>query len=248
LLFTLYRSPIGTKVIPSSLLHHFDGTSLEKHTFPSNCLVGLDKTDEPGVLYLCLSFSMTVHSNNEHDIILEKVSYNRNQIDSNVHLFASEAFFILANICVEQVFPTLCLANRISTITTNFSKDSLSKLEDNPHYKHMRPLFHFVAGYIEFVQELIMSDSLSPAELLRLGGISSLMLLLDLKSVDDYVNFVLKQVKNNMQNLTFQDRIQYFSLTRCLYTEARTRFPILYQIFKQNKEMLNIRDSNFLYE
>ena len=255
LLFELYKSPVRDKAIPSIIHSHFENDSLKKHALKSNCLVGIDESYEPGALALCLNLSMIIQPSKDCDVLLKNVTYKRNPIDAEVYLSASEAFYILANICVEQVFPTLCLANRISTKTTNFSKDSLSKLEDDSHYKHMRSLFHFVADYIEHLQELIESDNLSPAELLRLGGISSLMLLIGLKKVNAYVDFVIKQIGNNMKDLTSQQRIQYYSFTRCLYTEARERFPALRKIYSENKNLsftvgryFNYDDMGFLYE
>ncbi len=239
LLLQLYSNPVGKMVIPKRLHTYLDDKELHSIVRKSNCLIGIDEELEPDVLYLCFNFDMYITQEQDTPIFLKNFSYNKENLNYELKLSASDIFHILANICVEQQ------SHRIFSHSDLFEKpifnsDMFIYSDDSANTR----FFRFIGEYIDFMREQIISGTMSLFDILKLGGIPIFEVLYGITEVYDFINNSVGKLMENYEELSRTEKILFYALARCMWTHSQTEFSNVEKLFLYNKKVLK----KILYE
>ncbi|TFG10129.1 hypothetical protein EU534_01365 [Candidatus Heimdallarchaeota archaeon] len=196
LLFDLFHNQLTAKQMPKQLQSYFQTESF-KHN-DEKCLIG--EFSSFGSKYRCLLLSMEIVD--EKKVILRDFQFNDTSLDFCIEMSPIDFFHILSNLIVGGV-SHLC--------------DSMSELE---YFREKRlnkfQVNNFITDYLDYVYNCLISKKMTILDLLRFGGISSLIFLLDQKKeVIENIKELLTDIENLKRFLKY-DKMLLFVLIETL--------------------------------
>ncbi|MHA1419861.1 MAG: hypothetical protein ACTSPO_13160 [Candidatus Heimdallarchaeaceae archaeon] len=233
LLLQLYSNPAGKIAIPKRLHAHLASNELQSMVQKSHCLLGIDEDIEPDVLYLCLNFDMYITQEQDTPVLLKNFSYNKENLNYELKLAASDIFHILANICVEQQLHRI-LSHSDLLEKPIFRSDMFIYSDDSANTR----FFRFVGEYIDFMREQIISGTISLFDILKLGGIPIFQVLYGITEVCDFINNAARKLMENYEELSRTEKIVFYALVRCIWTYSQTEFSNIEKLFLYNKKVI----------
>ena len=241
---TLFQSSIGRSVFPQELQHHFKDVKIHDERYYQRLITSF----EGGQNQHSLGISFTIDENKDLPIIIDDIVYKESKIDKTIYLNARDAFFTFANIC----------ANAYCEGIVPLRKGKAKKpLEKHIHNHIIRPYRSFgeafgktpsfVKDYILYLSNELQKGSISCEYILRMSGPRLLIYLAELQPVQSYLVDILEKL-NNIDNLSRENKIIYFTLLRLLSRFESTNSQITEQLTTKKhllKELANTFQKDF---
>ena len=244
LLRQLFNSEFAKNAFPKSI--HYTFNDIEKlfaEDF-SKCLFGSDEIN----LRNCLNLEV-IEQTETKSIILKNFLFNKKPLEYSIELRPEEAFLLFGNICYNYSYHYIVgemKRNKLQKFDKEFLKnrfqESLESGIKRWGMKHWMPAASlFMVEYIDYLIKSLENGSLKPEKLLRLSGATVLVSLIKYKSVQEYIQSVIKKMKN-VNELTRNELIMYFSLIENLSFEGILGKEVM-DYYKENREViLKIKD------
>ena len=246
----LAQNELTKDVIPKQIMNQHE-TNFGKISPPWPCIAGI--IDEMGH-NRCLSVKLTINEKSNDKIVhlhdfafLQLYGMNMyvNNINSNVYLTPKEAFILFANIC----FTASGLAlYRDSTENEPFNKTKIKQKIDNHYGKFPNIKTGFIyenylvalfcLDYKAYLLEQLTLKTISPSIILRLCGPQVLAaFVIEHPSVEHYIREKIYEVIEQPSNLSFNQKICYFTLLRIAeYWESSEG---IINLLTENKKILD---------
>lgn len=230
-LHLLYQNEYIQKIIPNNFQNHFEQPLpvLDIPSYP--CLSG-DYFENPHTV--CFICNMKISTNYKNPkIILRDLAdinfdYNFYKLDypQEVILSPKEAFFIFANLCVENTLLYGNISNQVFLGSTNPAQSLQNYLlskKNTFYYNSERTKeiteksLSFTLKYLQYIQELLDSGEIKPDSILFQNGLGVLGIMSGVPHVKDYLLKIAKQFQKNYNTYSLIEKTLYFTLIlKCL--------------------------------
>lgn len=194
---------------------------------------------------LCFDGKISIDKNQEQQIVLTDLTYNKKPLNYEVSFTAFEAFMIFSNLIVQTRIESLLESIPTGSYTGNIPKDFFTLqsviTSDSNLFIHT-----FIKNYLEFVSNQVQAGKLTPLSILNYGGISTLILLSNLDTVQNFIKNSIINLLHSSDTLSRVEKIMFFSLTVCLayYIKFKfydeTIFPELKILFSKKEKLETI--------
>ncbi|NHK30367.1 MAG: hypothetical protein FK730_03385 [Asgard group archaeon] len=164
-------------------------------------------------------------------------------IEKEVRLSSKEAFFLFANICTTALL-TEFWYSLIMKKSQSFMPEIIR--EGIREYRQRDPtnvpelnqqIRNFAIDYLEYLLEELQQKKITPEEVLWASGMRLLIFLIEEPIIYQYIQKVKKELIENYQQLTFNQKLMYFCLIR-ISTESDFYRKEAREFFKRNKELV----------
>lgn len=234
LLRQLFKSQIGRSGFPDRFHDLFKNLGKIFGEGFCHCLTGTGGKDE--ILHDCLEVEFNVNVD-EKLIEFSNFIYNENPLKFKVKVSPSEAFHLLANICVSD------LTRDLGTYIKNPDKYDIEKIRDL-HTKESKAIDKrlgrklwssiaetFAIEYFDYLIKGLIEGKITPSEILRLSGPAVLAFLQNYEPVKKYLDEILAKIID-VEKLTRNEQILYFTLLETLSLDRVRDF------YKNNRNLI----------
>ncbi len=241
LLHQIYSLKIGKEIIPKEFYIHFKNNTPPKPEKPFHCLIGIGQYEGHVGLIGCLDLSIRETMDESHPIELYDFVYNNRRLDFVVSLTPLETFLIFANLVTNTYCNhSLFLHKQIDMKT--FDETRIKEETKNNRTFSEDPIAFFAIDYFGFIRRSLLSNKLTPYEILRTGGTVILEILSTIKQVQSFIEEMLQKTLKH-EKLSLNTKILYYTLFDHL---SESNLPIgkeVEQFYYQNQDILKGLDA-----
>lgn len=227
ILHQLYGNPITREGIPKRFHKYFEDKLGSQYEFYRH--IWLSGQEDMGNCVSCLQVDVIIAEEEiqkpvtltEITLIHSVVAMNKADIthlNLQVRLSATEAFSLFANLCTTSVITQLTyfreeLNEKVfkpEKIREAIVKEFQTSKRDDKKLRFLQQ--NFALDYLEYLLEELDQKKITQEEILWLSGMRPLIFMVDKPIIYQYFKKILKQVVENYQQLTYNQKIMYTAL------------------------------------
>lgn len=228
LLHHLFSSQLRERIFPNSLAKIFRNLKTLEEIPGYHCLIGTEYPYPDGK-YMCLKCDMQIIPTEQLPIKFHNFSLEEKPLNLEVEVSAKEAFYILSNQCVDYYLHSLLKLINNEKSNFVFSKEQFTKTPKTD-------IDVFVVDYLEHIKSKLIEQTITPIQILRMGGIAVIELLSGMKEIQNFFVEVMDELEYN-ENLSIDLKIMYYTLIKCL-NKPKEPLMSIRRFYKRNKILL----------
>lgn len=241
LLHQIYSLKIGKEIIPKEFHIHFKNNTPPKPKKPFHCLIGMGQYYGHAGLIGCLDLSIRETIDESHPIELYDFVYNNRGLDFVVSLTPPETFLIFANLVTNTYCDHGLFLDRQINMKT-FDETRIKEETKNNSTFSEDPIAFFAIDYFSFIRKSLLSNKLTPYEILRTGGTFILEILSTIKQVQSFIEEMLQKMLKH-EKLPLNTKILYYTLFDHLLESDLPIYKEVEQFYYQNQDILKGLDA-----
>lgn len=235
LLFELFSHQEFRKHVPQIFHKHFVDKSKLAINPIHDCIIG-DLEDQKNTY--CLNFSIQIEPGKKLPVLIYDIIYMNKKLRLDFSLTFNDAFYTLANICANAVCNWIWeLPEReVTTMFSNLFKHPKVIKSERYYGRNMGTAIKFTVNYLSYLNDELLSGSILPDTILRLGGVHILALLAELKPVSKFIRTIFNEL-DTIEKLSLNKQLMYYTLLKFL--PKKSTVPDIYQSYiKKNPKIL----------
>jgi hypothetical protein len=233
LLHQMASIPSYISSFPSILFHHFNNNPFPKSLHSYNCLISVDLSKEYGSYVFCLEADLGIQKTPSPTVRLYNLVFQGQSLNIEVSLTPFDAFLTFSNLCVNCIWEGFYSILR----RTGYLEYNRSAISVDSSYSGNKIIHEFCLDYLDFLEQSILENKLTPFDIFRNSGFGAIILLSNMSQVKTFIHEALDALLD-VPDVPSNIHLIYYSLYNILQNTSLWIYPIVKEFSEKNRKIL----------